>query len=296
MVEVLVIPDGAAEDPRRGPTSLERARTPVLDALCAQGDVRLRRTIPLGLPAGSEVGIPTLLEVELAAAPSRGLIEAAAHEIPVPRGQHAWRVDVPRERAGDRSLRAEATCMGLTHVRGHRFLFIGTKPPELPPPWRVWPGGVTLRRALDPSTVVVAGRGAASGVGRLLGARVVIPATATGDTDTDFTAKTRAAIGALDTAARVVVHIGAPDEASHRRDPRAKVAALEAIDALVLAPLADALNVRGDALVVCPDHGTDPSTGEHLADPVPMLRWSGGIAPSGPDRLTESAPVQAVSA
>lgn len=296
MVEVLVIPDGAAEDPRRGPTSLERAHTPVLDSLCTEGDVRLHRTIPHGLPAGSEVGIPILLGLALAAPPSRGSIEAAAHEIPVPYGAHAWRVDVPRALIGDRSLRMEAARVGLRHLRGHRFLFIGSQRPELPRPWRVWPDGVMLGRTLDSSTSVVAARGAAAGVGRLVGAHVVIPARATGDTDSDFTAKARVAMTALDTARRVVVHIGAPDEASHRRDPRAKVKALEAIDALVIAPLADAVRARRATLVVCPDHGTDPSTGEHLADPVPMLRWGAAIPPSGAERLIERAFAQAVRA
>lgn len=293
MVEVLVIPDGAAEDPRRGPTSLERARTPVLDALCAEGEVRARRTIPAGLRAGSEVGIPTLLGVKLTAEPSRGLVEAAAYEVEIPNGSRAWRVDAPRDRA--REYVGDAARLGLVHLRGHRFLFVGSEPPRLPAPWRVWPNGVALPRALDDSTVVVAAPGAAVGCARLLGAPVVVPGGVTGDVDTGYAAKAEGAVAAIDAAvARVVVHVGAPDEASHRRDVRAKVAALEAIDALILAPLREAVAARRGTLEVCPDHGTDPLTGDHLADPVPAVRWGSGIASSGLDRLTERAVAEVV--
>ncbi len=294
MVEVLVIPDGAAEDPGRGPTSLERAHTPVLDALCAEGEVCARRTIPEGLRAGSEVGIPALLGAELTTEPSRGLIEAAAYRIDLPRGRRAWRVDAPRERATH--LHNEARRVGLAHLRGHRFLSIGFEPPDLPEPWRVWPDGAALRRTLDDSTVVVAAAGAAAGCARLLGARVVVPRGVTGDVDTDYGAKARAAIAAMQHARRVVLHVGAPDEAAHRRDGRAKVAALEAIDALILAPLRAEVAARDGTLEVCPDHGTDPVTGEHLADPVPALRWGAGIAPSGRVRLTERAVAEVVTA
>jgi 2,3-bisphosphoglycerate-independent phosphoglycerate mutase len=287
MVSVLVILDGAAEDPGRGPTSLERARMPTLDALCAEGEVRARRTIPPGLRAGSEVGIPTLLGAELSAEPSRGRIEAAARGVEIPEGLGVWRVDAPRE--GAASLAAEAARLGLVPLRGHRFLFVGGAPPDLGPPWRVWPDGPGLPRLLDDSTVVVAAAGAAAGCARMLGARAIVPDGATGDVDTDYRAKAAAALEAMGEAARVVVHVGAPDEASHRRDAAAKVRALEAIDALLLSPLRAAAARRGATLEVCPDHGTDPRTGAHLAGPVPAVRWGPGIVPSGPNRLSERA-------
>lgn len=281
MVEVIVIPDGAAEDPRRGPTSLERARTPVLDAICAQGCVSVVRTIPEGLPSGSEVGIPTLLGVELSGAPSRGQIEAAAAGIAVPDGMRAFRVDLPRGHL------APATVDGLWHLRGHRYLFVGKSAPTLPEPWRIWAYGAPLPKIFDESTVVVSGPGAGAGCGRLLGARVIIPKGTTGDLDTDYRAKAEAALSVIGAAKRVIIHIGAPDEASHDRDPDGKVAALDAIDAEIVRPIFDAVARRGGTFVVCPDHGTDPSTGEHLTDPVPSLRWARGIDPSGPPRLVE---------
>ena len=51
--DVLDIPDGAAQPLRDGaPTALEAARTPVLDALAAEGAVLRVATTPDGLPPG----------------------------------------------------------------------------------------------------------------------------------------------------------------------------------------------------------------------------------------------------
>jgi 2,3-bisphosphoglycerate-independent phosphoglycerate mutase len=113
-----------------------------------------------------------------------------------------------------------------------------------------------------------------------MGARVITPAGATGAVATDLRAKAHAALAAR--TQRVVVHVGAPDEAAHARDAAGKVAALERIDAELLAPLA----AHATRLRVCPDHGCDPATGEHDAHAVPCLTWP-ARGPRG--RLTERA-------
>lgn len=301
MVEILVIPDGAAERVGAGPTSLEAARTPVLDALAARGAVSARATTPPGLAAGSETGVATLLGARLTGRPSRGLIEAAAAGLRVAPGCSAWRVDlymygarfVPAVPAQfGEVLRISLPAHEVHHLRGHRYLAVGTGAPVLHHPLiegRVWGGeGEAPRATLDSSTVVVCGPGAAAGIGLLMGAAVVIPAGATGGPGTDLEAKVAAVLRALDEGARrVVVHVGWPDESAHEHDRAGKIAALEAIDARVLAPLADQALARGIELCVCPDHGTDPDTGAHLAEPVPSLRVGVGVAPAGPDRLCE---------
>jgi 2,3-bisphosphoglycerate-independent phosphoglycerate mutase len=115
----------------------------------------------------------------------------------------------------------------------------------------------------------------------------VTPAGATGTPNTDLRAKATAAIAAIDDRARrVLVHVSAPDEAAHERDPAAKVAAIERIDAELIEPIAEAVGRAGGSLAVCPDHGCDPSTGEHDDHPVPCLRWpADGVR----GRLTERA-------
>jgi 2,3-bisphosphoglycerate-independent phosphoglycerate mutase len=282
---VLLIPDGAAEPVRPGTsTTLERARTPALDALAAAGAVRRVATTPAGVQPGSETGVPALLGAPPAIAVSRGAVEAAAHGIAVARGRRAWRVDLRRAdgerapgseaRAALGALRAALPEHQVHHLGGHRCLAIGSSPPA--PALRtlrpiVWPDGALLPRTLDERTVMVCARGAASGCASLLGAAVVTPAGATGGTDTDWRAKQEAALRALDDVARVVVHAGAPDEAAHERDADAKLRALEAFDRELVGPLWAAVRARGGRLAVCPDHGTDPRSGLHDAAPVPAV-------------------------
>ncbi len=308
---VLVILDGASEplvDAR--PTSLERARTPALDALACAGMLARVRTVPAGLAPGSEVAIPVLLGWTPTAPVDRGAIEAAAYGVDVPAGSRAWRVDVlagvdPSTRADGAmtrraalALRVSAPAHAVHRLTGHRLLLVGPAP--LPdgawaPYLRVWPEGAAVPRTLNASTVVIAARGAAAGLATLLGADVVVPRGVTGDPDTDLGAKARAVIAALSAGATdVVVHVGGADEAAHRRDAGAKVSFLERTDRELIAPLADAVARAGGTLRVCPDHGCDPATGEHDAHPVPCVTRAAdgaGARPADrpPRRLTERA-------
>jgi 2,3-bisphosphoglycerate-independent phosphoglycerate mutase len=295
VVAVLVIPDGAAQPLRPGvPTALAAARTPVLDALAATGEVARVAVTPPGVSAGSEAGVPALLGHPPARALGRGRIDAAGYGVPVPRGMVPWRADVLDEdgsRASAGLARMIAAALGGAWTHGHRLVLFAPEAsaPAGGPGVRVWADGARLPRALDETTVVVAARGAAAGCARLLGAALVVPPGATGDVDTDLHAKARAAVDAIEHGARrVVVHVGAPDEAAHRRDASAKAQALEALDAALLAPLSDAVARAGGTLAVCPDHGTDPFDGTHDANAVPALRWGRGIAHAGPNRMTEA--------
>lgn len=303
MVEVLLILDGASEPLGMRPTSLERAHTPALDGLGSEGALSRLRTVAPWLPAGSEAAIPALLGWVPPAPVDRGALEAAARGTELAPGERAWRVDVrggSRGRGGEEDTAAAAERLALAapehrvhRLGGHRLLLVGPPPLALPPAepgvgteLRVWPEGIVPPRILGEEVVVVAAAGAAAGAGRLLGAAVVMPPGATGKPGTDLGAKAAAALAAIEAGARhVVVHVGAPDEAAHARDAAAKVAAIEAADARLVAPLASAVGEAGGTLVVCPDHGCDPTTGEHDGDPVPCLRWP---APAGPHgRLTE---------
>lgn len=301
MVAVTLILDGASEPLGAAATSLERARTPVLDALVRAGALSRLRTTPAGLAAGSETGIPVLLGWTPPAPVDRGMVEAAAREIPLDPGHRAWRVDaVDGDRArGDEaavaraveSLRSLAPGHALWRIGGHRLLVTGAAPPPVAarPDLRLWPTGVVPARVLGPQTAVVAARGAAAGIARLMGATVIVPPGATGFLDTDLEAKAAAACRAIaDGRKEVVVHVGAPDEASHLGDPEAKAAALERIDRELVAPVAEGVRARGGTLRVCADHGCDPRTGLHDDAPVPCLVWTAGArARSADRRLTE---------
>jgi 2,3-bisphosphoglycerate-independent phosphoglycerate mutase len=291
-VVVLVIPDGAAQPPRdNAPTALEAARTPVLDALARDGAVVRVATTPPGLPAGSENGIPVLLGAPPTEAVGRGWVDAAAYGIEVPDGLTPWRADLVYRSGKRASIRqARDACAHLGRrahaVGGHRLVLLAAERPAdrrlLGLHVRVWPGGPPPAAPVPVSTTVICARGAAAG---WLGAKVVVQPGATGDVDTDLRAKLAAALAA-DTE-RVVVHVGAPDEAAHRRDPAGVIAVLERLDAELLAPLRDDVRRTGGRLAVCPDHGTDPATGRHTAAPVPAVVWGPGIEPRGPSVLSE---------
>ncbi len=312
MVEVLVILDGASEPLGSAPTSLELARTPALDRLAREGAVAPLATVPAGLPAGSESAIPALLGWTPSAPVDRGLLEAAARGVALAPGERAWRVDVfdadgarAATDATARAARALATAVPHHRVQrlvGHRLLVTGDVCPfvsHIPTQMdthrlRAWPEGIIPPRVLDARTVVVGAAGAAIGVARLMGAATVVPRGATGDVDTDLSAKASAALDAVSGGAeRVVVHLGAPDEAAHRRDRAAKVAAIERADRELIAPIADAVAQVGGSLRVCPDHGCDPRTGLHDDAPVPCLDWPART--TGGDRLTERAALSDVA-
>jgi len=298
VVAVLVILDGASEPLGLAPTSLERARTPVLDQLAGEGTLMRLTTVGPGLAPGSEAAIPALLGWAPPAPVDRAALEAAARDIAVPAGQRAWRIDRDGgRRATDAATHRMATALrcelpghAVHAIGGHRLLVCGSAPwpaalarrPEL----RVWPDGVLPPRVLGSDTVVVAAPGAAAGAGRLMGATVVVPPGATGRPDTDLAAKANAALEALRRAGRVVAHVGGPDEAAHACDAAAKVALLERIDRELLAPLAAAVRATAATLTVCPDHGCDPASGEHDGAPVPCLTWPGTTRTAG-GRLTE---------
>ena len=122
------------------------------------------------------------------------------------------------------------------------------------------------------------------GIGRLAGLDVIDVPGATGDLDTDYGAKARAAVAALDDHELVWVHVEAPDEASHMGDVAAKVRAIERIDQEVLAPLL--ASAAGPAVLVLPDHYTPARTRTHASGAVPFAfapdagRVAGG--PSAP--------------
>jgi 2,3-bisphosphoglycerate-independent phosphoglycerate mutase len=253
VVDVLVILDGASEPARGGePTSLERAHTPALDG----GELSWVEHLPAGLPVGSETAIAALLGWVPEGPVDRGAIEAAARGIELAPGERAWRVDL---------------------LGRHKLLLVGTPPlPQLEADGlKVWPSGaVPPHGILDSSTVVIGAPGAATGLARLLGAKVVVPPGATGRPNSDLGAKRRAALDAIGGGAeRIVVHVGGPDEAAHDRDRDAKVASLEAADRELVGPLVDAVLALGGKLRACPDHGCDPATGEHVGGPVPCLTW-----------------------
>lgn len=128
------------------------------------------------------------------------------------------------------------------------------------------------------------------GLAALIGWQRIEVAGATGYTDTDYAAKGRAAIEALDETDVICVHVEAPDEASHEGDAPAKVKALEEIDRHIVAPLLKALRERSEyRILVTPDHPTPLRTKTHSHGAVPFAICGTNIGASGQTTYDEVA-------
>lgn len=279
---LLLVPDGAAG-------ALPAATTPAWDALPHAASVT---TVPDGLPVVSEVALPSLLGVPVVVAPARGPVEAAGLAVPVGPGDSAWRLDVD-QLPGSSTAAAEQLAAALDapvrHLRRGRFLAVGphawltdeqhgarlrTASAAVGRPVRLWGGGTstTLPPVPRSTAVISAPTGAAAGTAGLVGADLVVPAGATGFPGTDLLAKATTAIGLLAAGdhAVVVVHVGAPDEAGHAGDAGLQRHCVEAFDREVVAPLATAARRHDLAVIVAPDHVTDPATRQHVGGAVPV--------------------------
>jgi 2,3-bisphosphoglycerate-independent phosphoglycerate mutase len=160
---------------------------------------------------------------------------------------------------------------------------------------QIWLWGQGRAPVLRPFHEVYGRRGAiisavdlVRGVGVLLGwDRIDVP-TATGYLDTDYAAKGRMGVEALEAHDLVCVHVEAPDEASHEGKALEKVKALEEIDHHIVGPLADALATYGDwRILISPDHRTTLRTRAHAHGAVPFLMAGTSIRAEGPPSYDE---------
>jgi 2,3-bisphosphoglycerate-independent phosphoglycerate mutase len=120
------------------------------------------------------------------------------------------------------------------------------------------------------------------GVGVLAGwDRIDVPG-ATGYLDTDYAAKGRSGVQALEDHDIVCVHIEAPDEASHEGRAEAKIEALERIDRHIVGPLREALQAYDHwRILISPDHSTLLRTRAHDRAPVAWAIAGTGVTASG---------------
>ena len=94
---------------------------------------------------------------------------------------------------------------------------------------------------------------------------------ATGNVDSNFDGKAKAAIDALKRNDFVYIHMEAPDESGHHFDKDAKILSIELIDEKVVGPIYQYLESSGEdfAFLIMPDHPTPIDIGTHTSDPVP---------------------------
>jgi len=122
----------------------------------------------------------------------------------------------------------------------------------------------------------------------LVGLELIEVPGATGYYDTNYEGKGAHAVKSLEDKDFILVHVEAPDEASHNGDLDQKIRAIESFDRFVVGPLmrklSDGPNHR---LVVLPDHPTPIRLRTHTGDPVPFAWCGEGIAASGAQGFSE---------
>lgn len=106
-----------------------------------------------------------------------------------------------------------------------------------------------------------------------------LPGT-TGDTDTDLLAKAEATLALAASHDFVMVHVGGPDEATHRQDEREKADFVARLDRELMAPILAGVPDGTRIMVTC-DHMALCSTGGHTAEPVKFWLWEKGKVLSG---------------
>lgn len=142
-------------------------------------------------------------------------------------------------------------------------------------------GGSPLR------VVCLSGDHTVLGLAGWLGAETLTRPEWTANLDTDLKGKFEAAAAALERADLVVVHVKGADIAAHDRRPDLKVAFLERLDRR----LGKLLEKRKSPLrvVVASDHATLSESGQHAADPLPILTWGEGIVADDVATFDETA-------
>jgi len=110
------------------------------------------------------------------------------------------------------------------------------------------------------------------GLGLVTGLSAIEVPGATGWIDTNYEGKVQAALAALKEMDFVVIHLEAPDEASHQGELDSKLKAISDFDARVVGPMLKALPSFGQfrVLAAC-DHFTPLELKTHTAEPIPFV-------------------------
>lgn len=112
------------------------------------------------------------------------------------------------------------------------------------------------------------------GLARWAGARTITSPEMTANLDTDLERKFNVAYRELQRSDLVVLHLKGADIAAHDQRPDLKVSFLERVDQGLTGLLAWIGPLR---VAVASDHATLSESGQHGADPLPVLIWGEGV-------------------
>jgi len=119
------------------------------------------------------------------------------------------------------------------------------------------------------SAVCVAATSLVRGVCRAAGMQLLTVKGATGTPQTDYIAKAKAAVQVLENNDLVLLHVKAPDVASHDGNIKQKVEVIEKIDKM-LSYILNKVDLGETYVALTTDHTTSCVTRNHEGDPVPL--------------------------
>lgn len=160
------------------------------------------------------------------------------------------------------------------------WLWSPGKKPEMPSFEEKWEMKASVISAVD----LIRGIAIAAGM------KPVTVEGATGNIDTNYEGKAKAAINEFEEGAEFVyVHVEAPDECGHRGQVGNKVLAIEYIDSLILKPVYEYLQEKGEPykIMVLPDHPTPVEVRTHTSEPVPFFIYNPNQREKGYAPFTE---------
>ncbi|MEM3765411.1 MAG: 2,3-bisphosphoglycerate-independent phosphoglycerate mutase [Candidatus Bathyarchaeia archaeon] len=138
------------------------------------------------------------------------------------------------------------------------------------------------------NAVCVAATSLVRGVCRAAGMQLLTVKGATGTPQTDYIAKAKAAVQALDNNDLVLLHVKAPDAASHDGNVRQKVEVIEKIDRM-LSYILNKVDLGETYLALTADHTTSCVTRNHEGDPVPVAIMGPYVRSDNVEEFSERA-------
>ena len=124
------------------------------------------------------------------------------------------------------------------------------------------------------------------GLGICSGMNIVEVEGATGNVNTNYIGKAKAALEELASGKDFVyVHVEAPDECGHRAELENKILAFESIDKYIVGTMLEELNGQEFKLMVLPDHPTPLSIRTHTLDPVPYVIYDSTKVLDNPNNI-----------
>jgi 2,3-bisphosphoglycerate-independent phosphoglycerate mutase len=145
-----------------------------------------------------------------------------------------------------------------------------------------------IKEAYHINAICIAATSLVKGVCKTAGIQLLDVEGATGTCQTDYLAKAKAALQAIKTSDFVLLHVKAPDVASHDGDANQKIEVIEKIDQM-LSYIFNKMDSNETYIALTADHTTSCITKKHDGDPVPVAIMGPHVRSDKVEKFSERA-------